>query len=160
MKFSKIKPDFEIGLEWLNDEGKKCVSIAPPPHAKTGKRIVELIEASYIGCVAGMHYYAKLFVPVPWWVQENDDGRHCGYGGKAKPNMNGFSLDAERILTVQEYDANRRSIGKSGDSTYRFNNPKSARKAAIQLFKKTFAKGWVLMPEYGGESDLEIIAET
>lgn len=59
--------------------------------------------------------------------------------------MDDIMIDVERILEKQEYDLNGESLGEIGSTTIRFNDPKSARKAAIATFKKYFAPGWVLI---------------
>lgn len=160
MKNEKIKPSHQIGLEWLNDEGERCVTIAPRPHPN-GKRIVNLDESTFVGTssITGMHYYAKLKAWSPSWSVNGDQGGHGGYGGKNMPKMEAISFDAERVLKSREFDQNRKMLGKVGDTTYRFNNPKSARLAAVALFKKLFAPGWVLVAETMS-GDGEIISET
>jgi hypothetical protein len=157
----KIKPSHDIKIKWTDDEGNNCMTIMPPFHAN-GKRIVWLVESNYvdIGSVGAMHYYARIRVHAPSWSVNGDHGGHGGYGGKNQPKIEPISFDAERILKVREKDANGKSLGKVGDSTYRFNDEKSARRAAIAVFKKKFAAGWVLIPETLSGDENEIAAQT
>jgi hypothetical protein len=161
MKTEKYLPTHQIGLTWKNDEGETCVTVAPHPH-KNGKRVAWLSETTFVGQLDGMHYYAMIKVGHPWWSVNGDGGGHAGYGGKYKPEMEDIRLEAERRLTKVEKGMDGKRLGKIGEMTYRFNLPADARAAAIALFKKRFAPGWVLLPEYMEENQDEypILAET
>ena len=150
----KYKPDFQLGITWKDDSGRKCTT-HDSKHQKTGKREVELSESNFIGLLDGMHYYAKLRVPSPWFLVDGEKGSHGGYGGKAKPYLETISQDAERVLTGIEKDAMGRVLGKVGDTTYRFNRPEDARAAAVKMFHEMFDEGWVLV-----DGDGNVVAET
>lgn len=156
----KFPPDYEIGIEWIDDDGKRCKTVAPMPH-KTGKRVARLVESNFIGSIGGMHYYAKIKVNSPWWSENGDKGGHAGYGGKNKPELRGIDLEAKRILRKRERDMGGELIGRIGQETYRFNTPKEAKEAAIKLFLERFAPGWVLCgDDMGDGDDYPVLAET
>ena len=147
--------DAGIGIEWLDDSGKKCVTL--PGCFRNGKRVATLEQSSYIGISIGaIHYYAAIRVHDNGWSCDGK-GCHMGYGGKNKPQFSGLKIDAQRRLTRLEKDMNGRPIGKIGESTIRFNTEKGAREAAIAIFKRKFSPGWVLESEDCSE---KIIAET
>ena len=144
----KYKKTFQLGVRWKNDEGVVCKTVGD---YHGGLRVCDLRESNFVGLFDGMHYYARLFVSTPWFVEAGKpDSQHHGYGGKAMPGFECISLDATRILTVVEYDALGRALGKPGEATTRFNSAASARAAAVELFQKRFGKGWVLKTEEGG----------
>lgn len=155
-----IPVDFQVGIQWKNDGGKLCTTLAGSPHKATGKRTVTLQVSSWAG-YGGMHTYASLKVGSPWWTEEGSNGRHGGYGGKKAPQLEHISLDVKRVLTKVEKDLNGERVGKIGEETYRFNDKETATAAAIALFKKRFGPGWVLVGEDMGDADdYPVIAET
>ncbi len=159
----KIPADYQVGVTWLDDSGKRCTTIAGRAH-KSGKRIVELVETTFAGTSAfgAMHYYARLQCHSPGWVCAGEAGVHGGYGGKAKPNLDRISIDAERKILPREKDASGERLGRAGDLTVRFLTPAAARSAAIALFKERFGPGWILLSGYcaDGIDEPEILAET
>jgi len=162
---TKIPVNFQVGIQWKDDEGRTCTTQIDRPHKTTGKREVQLVEDTFVGSMAAgaMHYYARLKVYSPGWtVEGNEPGIvHGGYGGKRKPPLHPISLDARRVLTKVERDMSGEVVGKIGETTYRFNDPESAKAAAIKLFHTRFGPGWVLIGECMGDADdYPVIAET
>lgn len=158
-----IPSDLFIGLKWKDDSGKRYVSGLGPSRYLNGKRIAVLNETTYIGSIGGMHYYGSINVIQPGGKCLSDgdaEFSHGGYLGKNAPSMDSLRIQVTRRLTKVERDMNGEVIGKVGERTYRFNEEKDVRPAAIKLFKKKFGPGWILVPDSWDDGERPILCET
>lgn len=166
----KIPPTLGQGIEWTHErEGHLMRTELSDYHFKNGKRKAQLLIHSWIGSIGAMHYYAKITVESATVVNVTEGTRgHGGYVGVPKDSplqehiKRELSLCAQRRLSKVEKDMNGEVLGKIGDMTDRFNTPTEAREAAIRMFKKRFAPGWVLVADKMGDNDEDYptIAET
>lgn len=160
----KIPPDLQLGLKWKNDDGVEYESKLSENHYLNGKRVARLTERSWVGTMAieAIHYYGRIELGHPSGFHIDENGRESwsgGYMGKNAPDLWDISLNVVRRLTKVEKDGNDEVIGKVGDWTYRFNTPEEVRPAAINLFKRKFAPGWVLVGETE-EGEKVVLCET
>ena len=156
-----IKPNFALGLKWVDGEGDKCETVLGRKLVN-GKRVVRLCLSSFIGSIGAQHYYASLNVFSPT-ISNGKQLFFCGgYGGKDRPDdmLNPLRIEAKRRLTKVEKDMNGEVLGEIGDITYRFNTEKEAEEAAIALFKRKFAPGWRLERDSWDDGQEPFICET
>lgn len=146
----KIPADFQVGLNWIGDEGEHYRTEIPKSWLINGKRVAHLIESSFTGglSIGAMHFYGRIEVPQVGAFNDKDNGYHGGYLGKNAPKIRCLSIQVTRRLTKVEKDMAGEVIGKIGDYTYRFNSEEDVLPEAIKTFKRKFGPGWVLVKQY------------
>jgi hypothetical protein len=162
-----IPPDAMLGIEWKDDEGNMLIT-TDRLHS-SGKREAKLYLSSYVGTIGGwcaMHYYASIQCDFHAQIKGNPNSSRGGYlGRKAPANVSNtlLRLTAQRPVIAGEEDVSGNAIGKPGDLTYRFNTKQEAHDAGLELFRKRFGPGWVLILDDavdGNEECDKVIAET
>lgn len=138
-----------LGLTWKDEHGHECETRCCDSPIN-GKRVAILHESSWVGTAAigAMHYYAHVLVhgPVIYDKTERKTFFCGGYGPQQpKVHLSSLRLEAKRRLTKPEKDMAGDILCKVGDYTNRFTSPEEAKAAAITMFKRKFAPGWVLV---------------
>lgn len=142
-----IEPTIGIGLKWKDRNGHDCESILEKRYFKNKKRIVYLKQSNFLYSIGAQHYYAELSVDYPM-IKDHTENRILmtgGYGDNKPKIIDCLKIEVQRKLTKFEKDLSGSPIGKIGDMTIRFNLPQDAIKSGIELFKKRFSKGWILI---------------
>jgi hypothetical protein len=151
----------QLGLEWAGDNGERYrTQYAGSLNPKT--RVVEAKITTWVGSMAigAMHWDAHIEPDSPDIVDLNDPrgGTHSGFVGKAAPRIERRRLKIERLLTKVERDMNREIIGKKGEYTGRYNDPKTPFFDMMRALKEKFGAGWIvrLEMEDGGNAKFPI----
>jgi hypothetical protein len=151
----------QLGLEWIGDDGMRFLTVIDGTIHPT-QRIVVARISTWVGTSAlgAMHWYARIEPDAPKIIDANkpNGGTYGGYMGKNAPSLKRRSYEVERRLTKVERDMNRAIIGKKGDYTGRYNDPKTLFFDMIKALKEKFGAGWIvrLELENGGRAEFPV----